>query len=167
MTAGKLNLLIFILLHHQEERTLDISRTLRWHYPPLAGRRHVLGAVLWNAMARREESGSRGHSLFTLWPLGKVSLFSWPRCMWIRKKYKSWSSAPWHPTEYSLSGDSAFRFILVSDLIQTKLERRECVPYPEVSLRSLRWDFWFVKQFFIKSFSNGFLYLEWMELIYS
>lgn len=71
VTAGKLNLLIFILLHHQEERTLDISRTLRWHYPPLAERRHVLRARLGKAMSRWEERGSRGHALFILRPFGK------------------------------------------------------------------------------------------------
>lgn len=148
MTVVKLNLLIFILLHHQKERTLDIYRTLKWHYPPLAGKTHtfIYSAMKWDGRGTQGDD-KREQCIFTLQHLGKSSFvpvsFSRLQCIWIGEKQKSWKlrcSARTHPTNYSSWRDSAFQFTLVNDPIQTKWERSERVTYPRASWRFLRWD---------------------------
>lgn len=76
MTVVKLNLLIFILLHHQKERILDICRTLRWHYPPLAEQKCTrFYPALWSQVAEaRGRDERREHHTLTRGHLGKEQL---------------------------------------------------------------------------------------------
>lgn len=165
MTVVKLKLLIFILLRHQKERTLDIYRTLRWHYPPLADQKCTLlsSAMKWGGRGQGAGMLKKERCIFTLRHLGKysfipLSLFSRPRCIWIGESKKSWSLRCSAQVNYLfIVKRCSFSFCTWHGSHPTRVARRRACNLAQSELKVLEMRCLSLEAVFIKPWTVDFL----------
>lgn len=128
--------------------------------------------VLWNEMEEaRGRDGKREHYIFTLWHLGKyclyLFLFFHDYIVFESGKSKSWSlrcSAQMHSNMLFSVKRFSFSSYTCQWYYPNQIRKEKgTFNLPKGKLKVFEMRFLICESVCIWSFTNGFLYLEWME----